>query len=327
MSPVVRQRLPPTSDPHFQAGNGPLQARTKVLQADLNVARQFPADYQTDLESDFARLSEKRSFCFSSPLIIALDPLGDGEDLDRTRNLFYQSQVSSRLSKQMNDVVNLLTRALNIHLNVEQEFTLNTSNVVMSLATLKGESLRGKEIQSVGNARLRLPSQGNLSLDEHQSGSLRVRSFCFLIFLLSFLLFQSTLEPLASFGTSSSLNTNLSRTISFTWMNEEENEIPLRTDLDHPFEIVIPRDPSLIIPSMSLVNVTGERGFHFHSIGLNQLSPSVSIHWEFHPLNINLSYAFIYRFDQAPTLNTSRPQIDGWAVFSSSSNTHLSLSL
>ena len=33
----------------------------------------------------------------------------DGEDAERTRNLFYQSQISSRVSKQMNGVLNLLT--------------------------------------------------------------------------------------------------------------------------------------------------------------------------------------------------------------------------
>ena len=137
-------------------------------------------------------------------------------------------------------------------------------------------------------------------------------------FSLSFL--QSALEPLASFG--SSLNTNLSRSISLTWLDNEGNDIPLLTDVDHPFEIVIPRDPLLIIPPMSLYNVTGQQGFHFHSIDLSQTSSSVSMHWEIHPLNINLSYAFIYRFDRAPSLNSSRPQIDGWTIFSPSSNAY-----
>ena len=154
----------------FQAVNGPLQARTKVLQADLADAQRFPEDYQTDLESEFARLSKKRS-SFSSSLIVDLDPMDD-----QSRNLYYQQQVSDRVSKQANDVVNLLTRALNIHLNLEQQFTLNTSNVFVSLEKLKGESLLGREIPSVDNARFRLPSRGNLSVDQHQSGLLRVRS-------------------------------------------------------------------------------------------------------------------------------------------------------
>jgi hypothetical protein len=83
-----------------------------------------------------------------------------------------------------------------------------------------------------GQCRLRLPSSRNLSRDKHQSGSLRVRSSCSISYpsmSLSFL--QSTLEPLTSFR-SSGLNTNLSRSISFTWLHEERNEIPLLTDVD-----------------------------------------------------------------------------------------------
>ena len=134
---------------------------------------------------------------------------------------------------------------------------------------------------------------------------------------------QSTLEPLPSVG-SSVLSTNLSRLISFTWLDHRGNAIPLLTDVDHPFEIVIPRDPSLIIPPMSLVNVIGQRGFHFYSL---DLTPFSSIHFDIHPLNINLSYVFIYRFDRAPILNSSQPQIDGWTIFFPSSKTHLSLPL
>ena len=104
-------------------------------------------------------------------------------------------------------------------------------------------------------------------------------------------------------------------------MDDKGNDIPLLTDVDHPFEIVIPRDPLSIIPPMSLANVTGQRGFQFHS---TDLKPKSSIHFEIRPLNINLSYAFIYRFDQAPILNSSQPQIDGWTIFSPSSNEQLS---
>ena len=92
-----------------------------------------------------------------------------------------QEELSSRVLKQMNEVSSLLSKALNIHLNVEQQFTLNTSDVFMSIGTLKIESLLGKEIPSVSEARFRLPSTWNLSLLEHQRGSLKVRSsFCLL---------------------------------------------------------------------------------------------------------------------------------------------------
>lgn len=107
-----------------------------------------------------------------------LDLLSDGVDATRTLNLFDQTQTANRVLKQMQQVSSLLTSALNIHLNVEQQFTMNTSNVFMSLQTLKVSSLLGREIQSVGNARLRLPLTWNLSLDEQQTGSLRVRPSC-----------------------------------------------------------------------------------------------------------------------------------------------------
>ena len=65
--------------------------------------------------------------------------------------------MANRVLKQMQEVSSLLTSALNIHLNVEQQVTMNTSNVFMSLQTLKIESFLEKQIRSVGNARLRLP--------------------------------------------------------------------------------------------------------------------------------------------------------------------------
>ena len=244
---------------------------------------------------------------------------------EKDRNLQYRKELSQRLLRQMNAAFTLLTKALNIHLNVEQQFTIDTLNLFMSLETLRGESLMGKEIQSVGNARLRLPSTGNLSLDQQQPGSLRVRSSfnrLFHIICLSLSLFlQSTVEPLPLFG--SALNTNLSRSISLTWMNQQGNELRFRTDLDHPLEIVVPRDPSLIIPPMSLVNVTGHQGFHWHYLDLSRISSSasVSIHCEIHPMNINISYAFIYRFDRASLNHRS---MGGQSSLRQVTHTHIS---
>jgi hypothetical protein len=147
-------------------------------------------------------------------MVINLDLFDDEDQI----NLQYQEALSSRVSKQMTSVLNLLTRSLNIHLNVEQQFTLNTSNVFMSLETLKGESLRGKEIQSVGNARLRLPSSGNLSLDdEHQSGSLRVRS-------------SSSFYLSTSLSLSSSVYIG---TLAFVWLFVEHESVSIDfVDLD-----------------------------------------------------------------------------------------------
>ena len=192
---------------------------------------------------------------------------------------------SSRIIKQIwnrNSLVSVRReRSSSSSLNVDVDLLDDrTRNVFMSLEIFKGEALLSKEIPSVGNSRLRLPSRANLSLDEHQSGS----------FFSSFHL-QSTLELLASFA-SSSLNTNLSRLISLILLNSEGHAIPLLTNVDHLCKIIIPRDPSLIVPQMSLVNFTGERRFHFHSF------------------DFNLSYVFIHRLDRGPILNSSQPKID-----------------
>ena len=147
-----------------------------------------------------------------------LDLLSDGDDAIRTRKLFDQSQVANRVLKQMNEVSSLLTSALNIHLNVEQQFTMNTSNVFMSLQTLQIASLFGKEMPSVGKARLRLPSIWNLSLDEPQTGSLRVRSSFYLRIAVDFSFFLA----LVDFGT-----------LAFVWIFTEYESISIDlVDLD-----------------------------------------------------------------------------------------------
>ena len=132
------------------------------------------------------------------------------------------------------------------------------------------------------------------------------------------------MEPLASFGnTKSSFNTNLSRFISLTLTDVNANEIPLRTTDDEPFEIHIPRDPNLILPPMTLQNVTSITNstssphyylFNSHYVNLKEMS-HVSVHFELHPLTANLSYLLIYKFDGLPILNSSIQQIDGWTIF------------
>ena len=55
------------------------------------------------------------------------------------------------------------------------------------------------------------------------------------------------------------------------------------------------------------LNSTDLRLFKYHQIQLKEMS---SIHIEFRPLNINLSYLFVHHF--GPSLR----QIDGWKIFS-----------
>ena len=131
------------------------------------------------------------------------------------------------------------------------------------------------------------------------------------------------MEPLAPFGNSKTTpNTNLSRSISFSILDDNQSEISIRTITNRSIEIIIPRDPNRIIPTMVLRNVTITISnstphrliFDLHYLNLTKLLP-ISIHWEIQPLNTSLAYLFIYRFDQIPQLNSSIKQIDGWTLF------------
>jgi hypothetical protein len=94
------------------------------------------------------------------------------------------------------------------------------------------------------------------------------------------------------------------------------------TTVDHPYRFVIPRDPNRIIPPMTLQNVTTMNStphhllFNLHYIQIVQSDDlTISIHIEMKPLNINLGYLLIYKFDSSPQLNSSMNQIDGWSLF------------
>jgi hypothetical protein len=138
-------------------------------------------------------------------------------------------------------------------------------------------------------------------------------------------------QPLASFGNSGSQsNTNLSRSISLSLFDNYGNEISIQTDLTHPFELIIPRDPSVVIPSLTLQNVTSLNStphnllFNLHFVNItNPLA--ISVHFEIQPLNTNIGYLFIYKFDSSPILNSSVNQIDGWTLLCPSSEFSFSL--
>ena len=93
--------------------------------------------------------------------------------------------------------------------------------------------------------------------------------------------------------------TNLSRAFSLSIFDEYETELEIQTDR---IEFFIPRDPNLIIPSMFLQNVTCKdetnRSFNYHMVNLTQSYRNLtfSMHFELHPLNVNLSYLVIYHF-------------------------------
>ena len=112
-------------------------------------------------------------------------------------------------------------------------------------------------------------------------------------------------------------------------MDQHGNVLPIETSKDDRFELLIPRDPTLLISSMFVQDVTSMNNStfpHHYVFNLNYInltsSPSVSIHLEVRPLNISLSYLLIYQFDRSPILNTSFSLMDGWAIFCPSSKMH-----
>ena len=135
------------------------------------------------------------------------------------------------------------------------------------------------------------------------------------------------MQPLASASNSrSEANTNLSTTVSLSMLDQNGNNVPVRASVDHPFELIIPRDANVAVPPMVLQNVTAmsitphNQLFNLHFVNITQNNNlTVSLHFETRPLNTNLGYLLIYRFDGSPQLNSSINQIDGWSLLCPSS--------
>ena len=127
------------------------------------------------------------------------------------------------------------------------------------------------------------------------------------------------MQPLASVGSSRSLsNTNLSTSLALSLLDADGNELSVHADADHPIELIIPRDPNVLMPPMALQNVTALAGsphqqiFNLHFVNITN-ALAVSVHLEMRPLNTSAGYLLIYRFDSAPQLNSSMHLVDGWA--------------
>ncbi|CAF1124779.1 unnamed protein product [Adineta steineri] len=274
----------------LNAVNGPLQGRTDVLDLDYSRANAISTDYDTDLESAWSNLN-----LFS-----------DGNDfstatIDKNRNIYYQKQLANQINSQVTQMISLLTSSLNIHLNIGQSSLMNTSQSFVSLETISIASLKDRLVKQVENAQFNIPSDFILNTTSNSSISLRSR-----------------VDTLASFENFQ--NTNLSRSVSLSIIDQNGNEVSFEAHQNNPIQLIIPRDPNLIIPSMYLQNVTSINStnnnllFNYHYINITSSLP-ISVHFEIHSLNTNLSYLFIYKFDQTPLLNSSINLIDGWTMF------------
>ena len=214
--------------------------------------------------------------------------------LDQIENDYLFEQIT----KQVNQTTLFITRAFNYHLNLGQHFTIDTPQVLMSLETTSTDLLSNRTIKQMSHSQITFPS--NISLYQNES-----------------VLIRSKLETLAPFGNSPS-NTNLSRSLSISILDQRQNEISVKTNPQSPVELIIPRDPNLILPEIVLQNVP-DLSFHYQLIDLQQLQINrdltFSVHFQIQPIDRTLAYYFVYRLHDTMELN----QLDGSQFFCPSS--------
>ena len=236
------------------------------------------------------------------------DLFADGDDyspstIEKRRNLFYQNELKKKIEGEMTTLAKELTDGLNIHLNVNQSFVVNTSSIVVSFVKTPVDALLN---QTLPDQRVTFPSALNLS--SNRSQSLRV-----------------TLERLSSsdYGNGSvQIQTNLSRMVSLSILDSNGEAMEVKARREDPFVFFIPHDQSVLIPSMVRQNVTtmtNLSSFNYHFVSLVS-QENRSIHVEFQSLDANLSYMFVYRFDLLPIYNRTHQLIDGSFLFCSSNN-------
>ena len=85
----------------LSAVNGPLQQRIEVLEKDFEHATEFLQDYDLELESMNTNL-----FVF-----------------------YFQNELANELNKKIDEMISLLTSSLSVHINVGQQYTINTPQV------------------------------------------------------------------------------------------------------------------------------------------------------------------------------------------------------
>ncbi len=124
-----------------------------------------------------------------SSIFIYLDLFLDRNDfsyeaIQLGRNIYYQKQLANQITNQMNQILSLLSSAINIHLNIGQNLIINTPNVFMSLETISPEAILNKNIQQVGNAQIHLPSK--LNSNNNSTILIRVCLDYFILFSIIF---------------------------------------------------------------------------------------------------------------------------------------------
>jgi hypothetical protein len=119
----------------------------------------------------------------------------------------------------------------------------------------------------------------------------------------------------------------MSRSISINFLNTNGTTLTVN-NLSLPIKIIIPRDTSLILPSMTFENISQQtlptsnnknnnRQFSLYYVNITSPTESLTISatFEFKSDNSSLGFMIIFRFDAIPILNSSMNQTDGYKVF------------
>ena len=213
-------------------------------------------------------------------------------------NLIHQMETTNGIEVLNKEIEMLLTQSLTNHLNLDQTFLINRSDIIFSLEQ--------RSLQSITHEQLTLEHiKWSVPMDRNET-----------IFI------RTQLEPLAPFGHLQA-RTNASRSLSFSFVNKQGSEVINQSDLTS-MEFFIPRDPYQISSPMILQDVIdSHRTFDWKSIPIREYQPnenlSVSIHFHIAPVNrTDLGYLFLYHFDQDRQM-ISLDQAKNWTLFCPSS--------
>ena len=114
--------------------------------------------------------------------------------------------------------------------------------------------------------------------------------------------------------------------MSLSIFDQNGNEMAIAATGSDRVELIIPRDPNLTLPPMSLQNATAlnlvrhAKTFNLHFVNLTAFRSAISLHLEMRPLLTNLSYLLVYKFDGTPQVNSSVQEMDGWSLLCSPSS-------
>ncbi len=131
-----------------------------MLDLDFFRANTYPQDYDSEW-SNLSLFADGNDF--------------SEETIEKNRNIYYQNQLANQVHEQQTKIIFLLVSALNVHLNINQNFTINTPEILMLLEKVLFESLRNKEFE---NNEIYLPSEMNSTLNNNDIVSFQV-SFTF----------------------------------------------------------------------------------------------------------------------------------------------------